>query len=187
MSGRAAVHYRAPRKVYHPQAHTTGGRRADLNGKFFRSSAEANVARLFNHLMIPWVYEPQEFKFPIDHGTVSYLPDFHIDLTPWKDPSRSTQGWPSGFLKFAPQEYWIEVKGWMNKSSQTKLSRFFKYYPEEAQQLILLVDNPMRSAAKWNKGFVSLLRKQNVPMLDLRPLLQLGPLLGIDHWEGGRS
>jgi len=184
VSGRAAVHYGAPRKVYHPQAHTTGGKRTDLNGVYFRSAAEANIVRLFNHLMIPWEYEPKEFKFSgIDHGTQSYLPDFRIDLRSWADPARSTQGWPSGFLKLAPQQYWVEVKGWMDKTSQTKLSRFFQYYPKEAEQLILLVDSPMSSAVKWNKSFVTLLRKRETPMIDLKTLLQLGPLLGIAHWE----
>ena len=184
MCAGAAVHYRASRKIYHPQAHTTGGRRADLNGAYFRSAAEANIARLFNHLMIPWEYEPQEFKFPLDHGTQSYLPDFRIDLTPWADPARSTQGWPSGFLKLAPEKYWVEVKGWMNATSQTKLSRFFQYHSEEAQKLSWLADNPMRSAAKWKKGFVKKLRKSNIPIIDLRVLLQLGALLGVDYWEG---
>jgi len=185
MCARAAAHYRTHRKVYHPQAHTTGGKRADLNGAYFRSAAEANIARLFTHLMIPWEYEPQEFKFPLDHGTQSYLPDFRIDLRPWADPRRSTQGCPSGFLKLAPEQSWVEVKGWMNATSQTKLSRFFQYHPEEAQQLLLLVDRPMQSSAKWKKGFVKKLRKSNVPIIDLRVLLQLGVLLGIDHWEGG--
>jgi hypothetical protein len=178
-----AVRYRASRKVYHPQAHTTGGRRADLDSRYFRSAAEANIARLFNHLMIPWEYEPREFKFPIDHGARSYLPDFRIDLRPWADSKRSTQGWPSAFLKLAPKQYWVEVKGWMNPSSQTKLSRFFQYHPEEAQALILLADDPMRSAARWKKGLVKKLRKSNIPIIDLRVLLQLGSLLGIEHWE----
>lgn len=179
-----AVHYRPARKVYHPQAHTTSGRRGDLDGRYFRSAAEANIARLFNHLSIPWEYEPREFRFPIDRGVRSYLPDFRIDLTPWCDSRRSTQGWPSGFLRLAPEEYWVEVKGWMNKTSQTKLVRFFQHHPGEAKRLILLVDNPDRSSAKWGKRLVSTLCRYKVPVIDLRGLLQIGPLLGIPYWEG---
>lgn len=94
------------------------GKRADLGGKYFRSSWEANFARYLNYLvkngaLHKWEYEPDTFWFEaIKRGTRSYLPDFKL----WDAPES------------AP--YYVEVKGWMDEKSKTKLSRMKKYYPE---------------------------------------------------------
>lgn len=92
------------------------GRREDL-GIYVRSSWEANFCRYLNFLkskemIYKWEYEPDTFWFhEIKRGTRSYLPDFKI----W-DKQDSTP-------------YYIEVKGWMDAKSKTKLDRMAKYYP----------------------------------------------------------
>ena len=50
--------------------HIKAGCREDLNGQFFRSAAEATLARYYNHLGIRWDYEPKTFYFEgIKRGT----------------------------------------------------------------------------------------------------------------------
>lgn len=94
------------------------GRRSDLGGLFVRSSWEANYARYLNWLVSKnkiyrWEYEPDTFWFlEIKRGVRSYKPDFKI----WDE------------INSVP--YYVEVKGWMDKKSKTKLSRMEKYYPE---------------------------------------------------------
>lgn len=98
-----------------PYSRTKSGKREDLNNQFFRSSWEANIARYFNYVGIKWEYEPKTFYFEdIKRGCVSYTPDFYLP-----DENR-----------------WVEVKGWMDDKSKTKLKRFAKFYPEENLELI---------------------------------------------------
>ncbi len=91
------------------------GRRKDLGKYYFRSAWEANYARYLNFLVRTkfidkWEYEPDTFWFEaIRRGTRSYLPDFKV----YKD---------GGF-------YYVEVKGWMDAKSKTKLKRMKKYHP----------------------------------------------------------
>lgn len=92
------------------------GKRADLDDQFFRSSWEANYARYLNFLkkqglILGWEYEPKVFWFEqIKRGARSYTPDFHITET--------------------GKSYYVEIKGWMDPKSATKLARMAKYYPE---------------------------------------------------------
>jgi hypothetical protein len=92
------------------------GKRADLDNKFFRSRWEANYARYLNFLVKngeikKWEFEPETFWFnEIKRGTRSYLPDFKI-------------------YKINEAIEYHEVKGYMDKKSQTKLNRMAKYYP----------------------------------------------------------
>ncbi len=94
-----------------------GGVREDL-GIYVRSSWEANFCRYLNFLknkgvLYAWEFEPDTFYFEgIKRGCVSYTPDFKI----WETNSSTP--------------YYIEVKGWMNKTSITKLKRMAKYYPD---------------------------------------------------------
>lgn len=94
-----------------------GGTRKDL-GFYVRSTWEANFARYLNFLqekgsIFKWEYEPDTFWFEnIKRGTRSYMPDFKV----W-DTEESTP-------------YYYEVKGYMDKKSQTKLKRMSKYFPE---------------------------------------------------------
>jgi hypothetical protein len=94
---------------------TKSGRRADLDGTFFRSAWEANFARYLNWLKArgeidAWEYEPETFWFEaIKRGVRSYKPDFRV----------TEKG----------RVYFYEVKGWMDDKSKTKLRRMKKYYP----------------------------------------------------------
>ena len=100
-----------------PYSRAKGGRREDLNNQYFRSSWEANIARYYNYLGIKWKYEPKTFIFEnITRGSVSYTPDFYLPET----------------------DQWVEVKGWMDGKSKTKLKRFEKQYPDEYKKLILI-------------------------------------------------
>lgn len=100
-----------------PYSRTKSGKREDLGNVFFRSSWEANIARYFNFMGIKWQFEPKTFIFyAIKKGCVSYLPDFYLP----------------------EEDKWVEVKGWMDKKSVTKLNRFKKYYPEEYKKLELI-------------------------------------------------
>lgn len=96
---------------------TKGGKRKDLNDTYFRSSWEANIARYYNYLGIEWEFEPKTFVFEnIKRGSVSYTPDFYLPK----------------------EDKWVEVKGWMDSKSKTKLKRFEKQYPEEYKKLQLI-------------------------------------------------
>lgn len=93
-----------------------GGRRIDLNNSYFRSAWEANYARYLNWLLQrgeidEWKYEPETFWFEkIKRGTRSYTPDFRIV--------------EHGRVHF------VEIKGWMDAKSKTKLQRMRKYFPD---------------------------------------------------------
>jgi hypothetical protein len=97
---------------------TKGGRRGDLDNRYFRSSWEANYARYLNWLVSKgslksWQYEPKTFVFEaVKRGIRSYTPDFLVV-------------WPDGSTE------WHEVKGWLDPKSQTRLARMAKYFPEE--------------------------------------------------------
>src|ERR1700733_3907156 len=109
---------------------SNGGKRADLDNVYFRSSWEANYARFLNYLMSigeikEWDFEPEEFEFVgIKRGTRFYLPDFKITN---KDGS---------------VEY-HEVKGYMDATSRTKLKRMAKFYPHIK---IVLIDKKYYTA-----------------------------------------
>jgi hypothetical protein len=97
---------------------TIGGKR-----KYFRSKWEANFARYLEFLkkyghIKDWDHEPQTFWFlQIKRGTRSYLPDFKVTEN---DGSHN----------------WIEVKGYFDQKSNTKIKRFRKYYPQEKFRLV---------------------------------------------------
>lgn len=87
-----------------------------------RSGWEANIGAYLEFLrnakeISKWEHEPDEFWFPIKRGNRSYLPDFKVTR-------------PDGSI------YYIEVKGYMDAASKTKLNRMAKYHPEIEIQLI---------------------------------------------------
>ena len=87
---------------------TKSGKREDISNTFFRSSWEANIARLFNLKGIKWEYEPKTFYFNNSMVT-SYTPDFYL-----------------------PQyDVWVEVKGWFDEKSKNKLKAFTTEFPKE--------------------------------------------------------
>ena len=96
---------------------TKGGKRIDLNNQYFRSSWEANIARILNYEDIEWKYEYKRFYFEDESEHIlSYQPDFYL-----------------------PQfNKWIEVKGWMDEKSKIRLEKFAKEYQEENINLIII-------------------------------------------------
>ena len=102
-----------------------GGRRSDLDDRYFRSSYEANYARFMNFSKIAWEYEAKTFWFDeIKRGTRSYTPDFFLPAT---------------------NEY-HEVKGWMDAKSITQLKRMALYYP--AIKIVVVDGTFFKSANK---------------------------------------
>lgn len=91
------------------------GYRDDLPGIFFRSRWEANFARYLEFLRLrgeieTWEHEPETFWFEkIRRGVRSYTPDFRVT--------------EKGLT------YFIEVKGYMDAKSATKLKRMRIYHP----------------------------------------------------------
>lgn len=98
-------------------SHARRGKRADLEGGFFRSAWEANYARYLNlikrrGIVRSWKYEPRTFWFKrIKRGVRSYTPDFLVTR-------------PNG------TRYYVEIKGWMDPRSKTKIDRLRRYYPK---------------------------------------------------------
>lgn len=90
---------------------------------FFRSSWEYYYAIFLEKLqqegkIINWKHEPKCFWFDgIKRGVVSYLPDFCITHN-------------NG------SEEWVEVKGYFDSKSQTKMKRMAKYYPNVNIRLV---------------------------------------------------
>ena len=91
--------------------------------KFYRSRWEANYARYLefqkiNGLIKDWKHEPETFWFPkILRGVRCYLPDFKI-------------------YNLDGSHYWVEVKGYYDDRSKTKIKRFKKYHKEEKLVLV---------------------------------------------------
>jgi len=121
------------KNISNPYSRTHGGKRPDLGGQYFRSSWEANIARYYNFLGIKWEFEPKEFIFQdLRRGCVSYTPDFYL----------------------VEEDKWVEVKGWFDKRSKTKLKRFKKYFPEECAKLEIIDSIRYRAIAKQCKGVI---------------------------------
>lgn len=108
----------------------------NINGVeyYFRSRWEANYALYLNYLkknsqIKDWEYETDVFIFEaIKFGVRSYRPDFKI-------------------YNFDSSVEYHEVKGYMDKRSQTKLKRMKKYYPNI--NLVLIDGQFMKSIYKW--------------------------------------
>lgn len=98
-----------------------------------RSSWERNFVFYLQWLkdrgdIIDFHYEMKTFYFgAIKRGCVSYKPDFYIEAV-------------SG-------NYWIELKGFLDNKSKTKLKRFAKYFPDEK---LILWDSTMYKDLKNN-------------------------------------
>jgi len=78
------------------------GFRKDL-GKYFRSSWEANFARILNFLNINWEYEKKRFK--LDNN--SYCPDFYL----------------------SDYNLYIEIRGYYPHARSDKIQQFLELYP----------------------------------------------------------
>jgi len=105
--------------------------------KYFRSRWEANYARFLetlkaNGVIAKWEHEAETFWFTgVKRGCVSYLPDFRVTE---RDGSI----------------YYVEVKGWMDDRSKTKLKRMKKYYPKVK---LVLIDSKEYRALEKNARF----------------------------------
>lgn len=90
---------------------------------YFRSMWEANFARYLQFLkdqkqIKSWKHEPLTFWFEeIKRGVRSYLPDFLV-------------------IENDGRGHWVEVKGYMDPKSLTKIKRFRKYYPQQELRVI---------------------------------------------------
>ena len=99
---------------------TKSGKREDLNNQFFRSSWEANIARILNFLGIEWKYECNRFIFSENDTDVnSYQPDFYLPKL----------------------DKWLEVKGWWDEKSKIRLKLFAEQYSEENNKLVIIDQN----------------------------------------------
>jgi hypothetical protein len=113
-----------------PYSRARGGKRKDLNDIYFRSSWEANMARFYNFMKIKWEFEPKTFYFEdIKRGCVSYTPDFYLP----------------------EEDKWVEVKGWMDSKSKTKIKRFKKYFPEEFEKLEIVGASEYKEVKQWSR------------------------------------
>ncbi len=99
------------------------GKRSDLGDIHFRSGWEANYCRYLEllkkkGLIWNWEYEVETFWFnDIKRGVRSYLPDFKV----WETPTTF---------------HFVEVKGYMDSKSKTKIKRFNKYYPQVKLEVV---------------------------------------------------
>jgi hypothetical protein len=98
---------------------------AEIGGKrnFYRSRWEYRYALYLEFMkkhshIIEWQHEPKTFWFEgIKRGTNNYKPDFMVIF-------------PSG------SEEWIEIKGYMDAKSATKIKRMAKYHPDVKLRVI---------------------------------------------------
>jgi hypothetical protein len=121
-----AMSERAQRRSPHESySRARRGVRSDIGPWCFRSSWEANYARLLQHWLLSgvierWEYEPERFHFPLNDAglPLSYLPDFRV----WEEDGAA---------------YYIEIKGWFDAKSKARLSLMAELYPDVP---LLLVD-----------------------------------------------
>lgn len=112
----------------------------EIGGKVFfaRSSWEANIAAYYEFLkskneIKDWMHEPETFWFEkIRRGVRSYLPDFKI-------------------INHDDSFYFVEVKGWMDAKSKTKIKRMAIYYP--SIKLDIIGESRYKGIAK-NKSLI---------------------------------
>ena len=115
-----------------------GGKRKDLSGRYFRSSWEANYARVLNWRknkgqIDSWEYESDTFEFPVKRGSKFYTPDFKIKFS-------------DGHIEYH------EVKGWMDKVSATKIKRMGIHHSDI---VLKVIDLPVYK--KISQVFMSLI------------------------------
>jgi hypothetical protein len=106
--------------------YTRTGFRKDI-GINVRSNWEANFIRVLNIYKIDFDFEPTVFTFPIKRGTKGYTPDFFLQNT----------------------SEWVEIKGFLDDKSKTKLKRFKRYYPDEFAKLTCIIGKYSRAAKEF--------------------------------------
>jgi hypothetical protein len=115
----------APQDIHRiGQRLNVAGVRPDIGPMFFHSKMEANYARYLNLLQSmgaieSWRYEPETFWFlAIKRGVRSYKPDFRVQYRNEATP------------------VYVEVKGYMDAKSRTKIARFKKYYSQHRLEVV---------------------------------------------------
>lgn len=108
---------------------TRTGRRDDLGDEIYRSAWEGNFARILVSFGIGFEYEPKTFYFPLKRGAIAYTPDFYLTKT---------------------KEY-VELKGWLDPKSATKLTRFKKYYPREFADMTFVISKYSKAAKELHE------------------------------------
>jgi hypothetical protein len=100
-----------------------GGVRKDI-GFYVRSKWEANLVRYYRFTKTEFVYEPKEFEFVgLKRGNRFYKPDFYLPK----------------------EDRYVEIKGYLDATSITKLKRFRKYFPETADRMTIVVQRVFQS------------------------------------------
>lgn len=95
---------------HNPNGFGKSGKRKDLNNQFFRSTWEANFARILNYIGIEWEYEICRFKF----NDCSLLIDFYL-----------------------PQfDMWVEVKGYFKDITFKQFNKMHLEYPNENVKIL---------------------------------------------------
>ena len=94
-----------------------GGTRKDL-GQYFRSTWEANFARIMNLLRLEYKYEEEVFKLDDNGKPMTYTPDFYINGC------------------------YYEIKGYWRGSDKIKTDLFKEQYPQYS--LIIIDDKEYR-------------------------------------------
>ena len=133
-------------QVHNKRVNTTQGWRVVAGHRlYFRSAWEYRYALYLQYLkkdekIETWEHEPQTFYFEgIKRGVTNYKPDYRIN-------------------NFDGTHEWVDVKGYWDAKSLTKVKRFRKYFPQEK---LTLVD------AKWfknNNVFIKFLEKKEPPI-----------------------
>jgi len=123
------------RKAGNAFQHTRTGFRKDIQLNV-RSSWEANFVRVLNLYKIDFKFEPTVFPFPIKKGTKAYTPDFYLTNT----------------------NEWVELKGYLDDKSKTKLKRFKRYFPNEFDNLTCVISKYSTDA----KAFMNDLEVPNI-------------------------
>lgn len=115
--------------------HTKTGFREDICLNV-RSNWEANFVRILNAYEIKFEFEPTVFAFPIKRGTKGYTPDFYL----------------------TDSDEWVEIKGYLDEKSKTKIKRFKRYYPQEFEKLVCII-------SKYSKDACSFMDELEVPKI----------------------
>ena len=89
-------------KHFHPSKY---GKRIDLSNQFFRSTWEANFARICNYFRTKWEFESK--KFWLSDIQSYYIPDFYLPEI----------------------DSYVEITGWESDRKRLKLESFVKNYP----------------------------------------------------------
>lgn len=136
------------------------GKREDLGDIYFRSSWEANLARVLNLKKKKWEYEPKTFVFKnLTKGSVAYLPDFYV---------KNMEG--------RNKDVWIEVKGKMNPGDYTKMLNFKRQYPDDFAK--------MRGVVAKNSKADAAFKRLGIPIIFYYGDLRTEFKSKLRRWEG---